>query len=386
MRSAESTIQVCALVPYPPDTTPSQRFRLEQWLPYLKAYGIEVDLIPFADSELMKLLHQPGNQAAKAAAMIRAFWRRARQMSRVPRYDAVFIHRAACIAGPAVLERALTLFRRPVIFEFDDAIYHLHTTAANRHFGWLKFPGKTASICRLSTHIIVGNEFLANYARQYHSSVTVIPSSVDTERYHPVREKKSDDRVVVGWTGSSTSQTHLEMFAPLMQKLAERDDADIHVISDRRPDLPGVPVVWHPWSPESEIEALACFDIGIMPMPDDQWARGKCAMKALLYMAMGIPTVCSAVGTNLEVIQHGENGLLASTQDEWLECLDRLISDQSLRHRIGLAGRETVEKHYSMHRCADLFAEVIRTTVNQPRPARIGERLWNMRKLRSSAR
>jgi glycosyltransferase involved in cell wall biosynthesis len=345
-----------------------------------------VELIPFADSELMSLIHQPGNQKAKALAMIRAFWRRVQQVARSSRYDAVFIHRAVCIAGPALLEQALAFFRRPVIFDFDDAIYHLHTTQANRTFGWLKFPGKTATICRLSAHVVVGNNYLADYARRYNPSVTVIPSSVDTERYHPVRRKQPDRRVVVGWTGSSTSQTHLEMFAPLLQKLAARGDVDIHVISDRRPDLPGVPVIWRPWSPETEIEDLVGFDIGIMPMPDDQWSRGKCAMKALLYMAMGIPAVCSAVGTNLEVIRHGENGFLASTQDEWLQCLDRLISDQSLRHQIGLAGRKAVENHYSMHRCAGLLAEVIRTTVDQHRPARIGEKLWNMRKLRSSAR
>ena len=358
-------ISVCALVPYPLNTTPSQRFRIEQWLPYLESQGIFVDVLPFADARLMGLLHKPGRRAAKLFANATRFADRCGDAIRTRRYDAVLIHRAACIAGPAILERLVALLGRPIIYDFDDAIFRLHTTEANRGFGWLKFPGKTATICRISKHVVVGNAWLADYARQFNPHVTIIPTSVDTDHYRPEKKNGSNGRVIVGWTGSSTSQTHLEMFAPLLRELTARRDVELRVISDREPALPGVSYVWRPWSADTEVDELSYFDIGIMPMPDDEWSRGKCAAKALQYMGMGIPTVCSAVGANCEVIQHGQNGLLAVTSSEWMASLESLVDDPALRGRLGMMGRRTVEEGYSMRRCADLFARVVRQAIGE---------------------
>lgn len=367
MSTHHKRVSVCALVPYPPGTTPSQRFRIEQWLPYLEEQGIAVELFPFADEHLMELLHKPGHRAAKVLANANRFAHRFVEATRTRRYDAVLIHRAACIAGPALLERLVGLLGRPVIYDFDDAIFKLHTTQANRRFGWLKFPGKTATICRISSHVVVGNAWLAEYARRFNQHVTIIPTSIDTDDYRPEKKNGSNGRVVVGWTGSSTSQTHLEMFAPLLRDLTTRRDVELRVISDREPVLPGIDYVWRRWSAQSEVDELSHFDIGIMPMPDDEWSRGKCAAKALQYMGMGIPTVCSAIGANCEVIQHGENGLLAATSSEWVAHLEALVDNPPLRKRLGMMGRRTVEERYSMRRCADLFAGVVREAVDTRR-------------------
>ncbi|HEX8090546.1 MAG TPA: glycosyltransferase family 4 protein [Blastocatellia bacterium] len=369
MRDQNTLTSICALMPYMPDTTPSQRYRVEQWLPYLQSQGISIDLRPFADDGLMRLLHKPGRRMAKAAAGAIRFASRASDVMATSRYDAVLIHRTASIAGPALLERLIPLFRRPLIYDFDDAIFMLHTTEANKRFGWLKFPGKTATICRLSAHVIVGNSYLAEYARRYNPRVTVIPSSVDTERYSPPKMPRANDRVVIGWMGSSTSQAHLELFAPVLRALIARRDVELRVVSDREPLLPGLPFTWRPWSAATEVEELAQFDIGIMPMPDDPWARGKCAMKALLYMSMGVATVCSAVGTNREVIAHGENGFLAATSEEWINQLESLIDDRHLRERLAREGRRTIEAHYSMQRCAEQFAQVVRQSIARPHTA-----------------
>jgi glycosyltransferase involved in cell wall biosynthesis len=358
-------IRVCALVPYPPDTTPSQRYRIEQWMPLLKAQGISVDLIPFADEGLMRHLHKPGRHALKAAAGVSRFLHRFADVAAVSRYDVVLVHRAVSIGGPALLERLIKLSGRPMIFDFDDAIFLLHTTEANRRFGWMKFPGKTATICRLSSHVVVGNGFLAEYAQHYNSQVTVIPTSIDTDNYQPVKKNGSKGRLILGWTGSSTSQTHLEMFAPLLRKLIAQLDIELRVISNREPELPQIPFTWRPWSVETEVEEIAQFDIGIMPIPDDIWARGKCALKALQYMALGIPAVCSAVGANCEVITDNENGLLARTPEDWIEKLELLASNPSFRADIGAAGRKTVNERYSARHCAELFAHVVREVVNR---------------------
>ncbi len=364
MRGDSNRIAICALVPYPLDTTPSQRFRIEQWRPYLTEDNISVDMKPFASPRMMQRLHHPGGVVAKVAWMVEAFARRFLEVARVDKYDVVLVHRAACLAGPAVLERLIAVFRKPIIFDFDDAIYLLDTSDANRAFGWLKFPGKTAALCRLSSHVVVGSEHLAKYARRHTPRVTIVPTSINTDLYRAAPRNGTRDRIVIGWTGSSTSQTHLESFTDVLRELCARRDIEIRVQSNRKPELPGVPFVWRPWSPETEVEELSHFDIGIKPMPDDPWARGKCPMKEIQYMSMGIPTVCSAVGASREIIQHGRNGLLASSRTEWLSCLETLIDNLELRQELGAAGRRTVEDQYSMRRCAGLFAGVVRETLD----------------------
>lgn len=360
---AERDLLVGALVPYPLDTTPSQRYRIEQWAPSLAEQGIAVDLFPFADRSLLSFLHRPGHIGAKALGGARAFLRAAARLGALRRYDAILVHRAACLFGPAVLERALVLLGSPVIFDFDDAIFLLHTTEANRWLGWLKFPGKTAAICRLSRHVVVGNEYLAEYARRHTHHVTVIPSSVDTERFRPNGPGSANGRIVIGWTGSSTSQTYLEMFAPVLKRVLDRHDVVLRIHSDRRPHLPEVPFEWRPWTAATEAEEIASFDIGIMPMPHDKWASGKCSMKALLYMACGVATICEAVGMNRQVVRNCENGLLASNPDEWVSSLDKLIADPALRRRLGNEGRKTIEERYSKEHCVARFADVVRSTV-----------------------
>src|SRR5438105_3276070 len=208
MINDSARVSACGLVPYPLNSAPSQRYRFEQWRPFLGAEGISLDLFPSADHGLLRILYEPGRLVARAAALGKAFWCSMARLGAVRRYDVILVHRAICIAGPALLERIVSFFRRPVIFDFDDSIYRLHTSAANRWFGWLKFPGKTAAICRLSTHVTVGNAYLADYARQHNPNVTVIPSSVNTDYYRPAARNGQRQPILVGWTGSSTSQTH----------------------------------------------------------------------------------------------------------------------------------------------------------------------------------
>jgi glycosyltransferase involved in cell wall biosynthesis len=355
-------IRALAFVPYPQDTTPSQRFRFEQWLPVLAAEGLHLDLRPFLGRSTMAALYQPGRRLRKAAGLTWALFRRLGVVAALRRCDVVLVHRAANLVGPAWVERLVRVAGRPLIYDFDDAIYLLHTSSANSQTAWLKFPGKTARICRLAQRVVVANAGLAEYARRYNSQVAVIPSSVDTQRFHP-RAQAPRERVVVGWTGSSTSMTHLEAFASVLLEIQRRYHVDIRVHSDRRANLPGVDYDWRPWSPANEPEELAEFDIGIMPMPDDPWARGKSAMKALLCMAVGVPVVCSAVGTNRDVVVDGVNGFLARDTADWLPLVGRLIDDASLRARLGAGGRRTVERGYSAERSARLFASVVRECV-----------------------
>jgi glycosyltransferase involved in cell wall biosynthesis len=359
MHSGRS-LRVCALVPYPPGTVPGQRFRIEQWMPHLEASGIDVDLRPFADPKLARMLYAPGRYLAKAALLTVGLIRRLREVASLASCDLVLVYRAAVLFGPALLERWVRRLK-PLVLDFDDAIYLVDVSPANRRFGWLKFAGKTTTLCRISASVVVGNSYLAEFALRHNSTVTVVPSSIDTGWYRPATDRRSTSlRPVIGWMGSSTSQVYLEQFAPVLRRIAGRHNIELRVISDRRPNLEGLPVAWRPWTAESEPAEIAEFDIGIMPIPDTPWTRGKCAMKALQYMGMAVPAVGSRVGTNAQVIRHGDNGLLAATDDEWVTAIESLLGDPELRRRLGQAGRATVEHRYSAAVCAAGFADALR--------------------------
>lgn len=359
------TLDLLALVPYPLGTTPSQRFRIEQWAPLLaRDHGIRVHFSPFADERLGALLAQPGRVARKAARMALAVAARVPEVLRARSYDAVLVHRAACLAGPAALERLLAATGPPVLFDFDDAIWLRHTSGANALFDRLKSPGKTATLCRLAARVVVGSEYLAGWARRHSARVDVVPTSIDPGAYE-ARAAPANERVVVGWTGSATSLTHLEGAAPLLRRLVAARPVEVRVLSTRPPDLPGVPVAFRQWTPENEVDEIRAFDVGIKPMPDDEWARGKCPMKELQYLALGIPAVCSAVGGTREAVRHGDNGYLVSTEDEWMEALLRLVDDPVLRRRLGEAGRRTVLERYASPRSAAALAASVRAAVGR---------------------
>lgn len=349
-------VRAVAFVPYPLRSAPSQRFRLEQWESRLKRHGISLDFRVFAPAALGRILYRPGHSLRKASGLVAALVAQYRRIPVPGSFDVAIVHRSMSLAGPAFLERRLSSLL-PIIYDFDDAIHLLNMSEVNRAFGWLKFPGKTAEICRLARSITVGNEYLAEFAGRYNKDVSIVPSSVDTTVYTPGPPRTPRARPVIGWMGSSTSQALIEPFAPLLARIPEAG-LTLRLVSDRRPDFP-FPFEWKPWSAGTEVDELRDFDLGIMPLPDTEWAKGKCAMKILQYMGVGVPSIGSALGGNLEVIRDGDNGMLATSNDEWIEKINRVARDPGLSRRLGSAGRETVIARYSADVCADRFAEVV---------------------------
>jgi glycosyltransferase involved in cell wall biosynthesis len=328
------------------DTSPGQRFRIEQWEPLLLQRGVEITYAPFENELLHGLLYQTGNLGGKLAHVSRGFARRLSVINSVREFDAVYIFREAALLGPAVFERMIQRRRVPIVFDFDDAIFVSYRSPSNGYLSYLKFAAKTKTICRLASHVMVGNSYLAEYARQFNSNVTIVPTTIDTEKYS-VRQKNPDDVPVVGWTGSFSTVQHLDTLRSALQKLARQEKFRLRVIGTPEYHLEGVEVEALRWCSQTELADLRPVDIGIMPLPNDAWSKGKCGLKALQFMAMGIPTICSPVGVNTEIIQDGENGFIANTEQEWIDQLGRLLRSPTLRAQIGLAGRATVEQKYS---------------------------------------
>lgn len=353
-------LKVLALVPYPTGRAPGQRYRLEQWAPHLRAREVEVVFAPFLTPAAMDVLYRPGHAPAKARATLAGHVRRAFDLRRASAFDVAYVYREAALLGPAWVERRLAR-RVPFVFDFDDAIYLPAASAANAWAAALKPRDKTGELCRLARHVMAGNETLAAFAGRHARAVSVVPSTIDTDAY-AVRPRAPNPRPVIGWTGSLTTLPFLEALAPALRRLRERLDFELRVIgAEPRPGcFAGIDVRLVPWSAESEAEDLRALDVGLMPLPDDDWSRGKCGMKALQYMGLAIPPVVSPVGINATLIEPGVSGFHARGDDEWVARLAQLAGDPVLRARLGAAGRRTVEAGYSALVQAPRVAAILR--------------------------
>jgi glycosyltransferase involved in cell wall biosynthesis len=251
----------------------------------------------------------------------------------------------------------------PYIFDLDDAVFVSYKSPANGYLSYLKFPGKTRAICRQAAHVMAGNQYLADYALAVNQNVTIVPTTIDTESYLPDYSNQADVQTpTLLWSGSFSTVQHLDTLRGALQKLAKEAKFKLRVIGTPEYSLEGVETEAIQWRAASEIEDLRAGHVGLMPLPDESWSKGKCGLKALQYMALGIPTICSPVGVNSTIIRDGENGFLASTEDEWVKKLKFLIDSADTRSRVGKEGRKTVENEYSAIRHAprvyDIFASV----------------------------
>ena len=344
-------MRILFVVPYPPGRAPSQRFRFEQYLDILTAHGHQYRLAPFLSVATWNILYKPGQTVAKALGILAGFARRVGLLFTVPQYDFVFVHREAAPVGPPVLEWLLAkVLRKKLIYDFDDAIWLANTSEANKIAAGVKWHHKVDAICRWAYKNSCGNAYLAGYARQFNPRAIVNPTTIDTVHLHnQVRDQAAPGRLVIGWTGTHSTLKYLGQVVPVLARLeAEGLDFEFRVISNQPPAFPLRSLVYLPWRKETEIADLLGFHIGLMPLEDDPWAKGKCAFKALQYMALGVPPLVSPVGMNTEVVQHGQNGFVCATPQEWEASLRRVLADAGLRQQLGAAARATIEQRYSV--------------------------------------
>jgi glycosyltransferase involved in cell wall biosynthesis len=362
-------MRLLAIVPSIYDTSPGQRYRIEQWEPLLRKSGVEITYAPFESDELHALLYKSGNIGRKLSLVAEGIFRRISTLKSVKDYDVVYVFREAALLGPAFFERWIYRSGVPMVFDFDDAVFVSYRSPTNGYLSYLKFASKVKSICRMSAHVMAGNPYLAEYARAVNENVTVVPTTIDTDKY-TVRNKADQSAIptigpTIGWTGSFSTVQHLDTLRPALQKLAQQAKFRLRVIGTPTYKLEGLDVEAMPWRAATELRDLEAIDIGVMPLPDDAWSKGKCGLKALQFMALGIPTVCSPVGVNTDIIQDGENGFLASSEEEWVEKLGQLLNSRELRERLGNAGRQTVEQNYSATVQAPRVFELLRSVVRE---------------------
>lgn len=350
-----------------PEGGASARFRVYQYLPTLEAGGFRVTVSPFFAPEFFQILYQGGKYFRKASLFLRQILKRGRLLVRLRDYDLFFVHREVLPVGPPIIESVLSRIEgRALVYDFDDAIYLPNVSDANRFVRLLKWSRKVPQIIRSSDSVVAGNHYLAKYARTYNSRVTVIPTCVDTTKFVPKQRGNSNGGPpVVGWIGSPTTASYLLGLRDVLRQVAGSHPLVLRVSgAGREVEFPGVVAANVPWSLKQEVFLFNTCDIGIYPLWDDVWARGKCGLKAIQFMACGVPVVAAAVGVNREIIEDGVNGFLAATEAEWVEKLGWLLSDPRLREKLGQAGRRTVEERYSLNVHAPTMTAVLRSAID----------------------
>ena len=364
-----SRVRVLALSPIPEEGA-GCRFRIAQYLPYLRDAGFDVTISSFYTPEFFQVVYQRGQYAKKAALFLVSAWRRFRELFSVGQYDLVWLYREAIPLGPPIVESMIARRGIPIVYDFDDAIFLPSVSEANKAISFLKKPERVATILRQSRRVVVGNEFLAAYARQFNDAVTVIPTAVDTDRFTPRTDVAGnpDRELVVGWIGSPTTFPYLEALAGVLRDVAAAHPFTLKVSGAGRPvRFDGLKVDEVPWSLANEVNLFNTLDVGVYPLTDDQWSKGKCGFKAIQCMACGVPVVAAAVGVNREIIVDGVNSFLASTPAEWVEKIGRLLTDGDLRGRMAASGRKTIEERYSLRVTAPEIAAVLASALDRPR-------------------
>jgi glycosyltransferase involved in cell wall biosynthesis len=346
-------IKILFLIPYPLEQSPSQRFRFEQYFTILHEEGILFKSQSFLDVATWKVFFSPDQFLMKAYVLLLGFVRRFSVLFRMKNYDFIFIHREVTPLGPPLFEWIISkVLKKKIIYDFDDAIWLTDRKRESRLLRLIKWRSKVASICRWSYKVSCGNDYLCGFARKYNEAVFCIPTTIDTVGLHnpSFYRKIQRSEVIVGWTGSHSTVKYLQTLEDVLNTLEKKyATMTLWVISDEMPKLQIPRMEFKPWSIGSEVEDLFQFDIGIMPLPDDMWSKGKCGFKALQYMSLGIPAVVSPVGVNSSYVSNGIEGFVASSENEWIKALSELIENPELRIQMGENGRKKVEDYYSVN-------------------------------------
>ncbi len=356
MISSKNHKSIAFWCPYPTGGAPSQRFRYEQYLPLLTQQGISYAIYPFLDARTNRILYQPGHILHKVFGILLGFLRRWVHLFQARHATYVFVHREATPLGPPWAEWLLAkVLRKKIIYDFDDAIWLRDNPSVNRASALIKWQSKVPAVCRWSYQVSAGNAYLANFAQQHAARVVVNPTTINTEHHHSRLQDQTTKRPVVGWTGSHSTLKYLDLLLPVLQQLERTHEFNLVVIANRPPAVEMPSLEFVPWQLATEIDDLLRIHIGLMPLPDDQWANGKCGFKALQYLALGIPALVSPVGVNTQIVEHGKEGYHCATDEDWYNYLSKLLTDPELRTRMGQAGRQKVVDHYSVRSNTENF-------------------------------
>jgi len=334
----------------------SSRYRSYQYLPYFCKEGIEITAAPLFDNDYIKNLY--ASRKKNLLKILRAYVKRIINLCHVGDFDVIWIEKEALPWLPVWIEHKLGLAKATYMVDYDDAIFHRYDQHHFKLIRWI-LGKKIDRIMQYAALVLVGNEYLLERAKKAGAKrVELLPTVIDLEKY-PSNSFNNNDIFTIGWIGSPVTSHYLKLVMPALEEFCKKNTARIVLIGAKKEELSNIQVEYVPWSEETEIKEIQKFDVGIMPLPDNGWERGKCGFKLIQYMACGLPVVGSPVGVNAKIIKHGINGYQAKNTNEWIWALQKLKGDQELRQKMGRAGRKNVEKEYCLQVTAPRLVKIL---------------------------
>lgn len=355
--------KILVLSPAPVNVCPSQRLKYEQYFDYLSRNGYKFTISSFYTPRAWNIIYRRGHIIEKFLWVAYGYLKRFFDLLRMPFFDGLYIHLWVTPLGLPIFEFLTTAMNRNTIYDIDDMIFLKETSKINRMWSLLKGRGKPFVLMKSAKHVIVCTPKLEEIARKYNSCVTDISSTINTQAYNPVKEYRKNETTILGWTGSFSGLEYLHTLDNVLREVARQRKIKLLVIfniTDRQFELGGVDVENIPWKQATEVENLQKIEIGLYPLIKGEWGLGKSGLKALQYMALGIPVVATAFGANLRVIEDGVSGFLVDSQRQWIDTIIKLIDGPALRNKIGLAARQRVEKYFSLEANRDKYLDIFK--------------------------
>jgi len=322
----------------------SSRLRSYQYFPFLEAEGMQITVSPLFDDLYLEQLYSGKKPVLE---ILKSYIKRFFVLFTVFGYDKVVLEKEIFPYLPSWAEQLLAFLGVKYIVDFDDAIFHNYDLHPNK---WIRFflKNKIDSVMRSAQTVIAGNVYLAERAKRAGTKkVIVFPTVIDIERYHQKKEF-NPDKTVIGWIGSPSTFKYVKTIFPVFEKLVQKYPIEVHIVGAKEAVSVSFPMQFIEWSENSEVKAISTFDIGIMPLEDSPWEKGKCSYKLIQYMACGIPVVASPVGMNTQVVSEGINGYLAKDIAGWSDALEEMITDKHKCRTFGSSGRQLVERNYTV--------------------------------------
>jgi glycosyltransferase involved in cell wall biosynthesis len=361
-RTVKSILLIC---PFPLDIAPAQRLKYEQYIDHWRENGYRVVVSPFMSRPLFDVAWEKGHLLRKVVGTLGGYCRRLYDVMRARRYDLVYVFLWVTPIGPSLSERVLRFCSKKLVYDIDDNV-HIgqnlpDSTNPNRLLRLIKGRSKPIYLMKTSDYVVASSPFLADAARELnrYSQAEYITSSVDVHHFAPRAKRPDNPKCVIGWTGTFSSQPFLDALAPMLRKLRETHEFEFRIIGNFDYDMAGVDLKVVRFRKSTEIEDLAHFDVGIYPLVDDPFVYGKSGLKAIVYMAMGLPVVASAVGTTPLLYEHGDIGFMVRDEDEWRSALATLLERPDLRAKFGATAREVAVENYSREAVRERYLRVL---------------------------
>jgi len=353
--------KILIICPFPEGQAAGQRLKYEQFFDHWIENGYEIEISSFMDLEMWDVVYTKGNFLKKVLGAIRGYVRRTKDILRLKKFDVVYVFMWVTPFGTSFFERLFRFLSIKLIYDIEDNAMMPQSSSLNPLIKILKGSGKIKFLIREADHVITSSPFLNNDCLKLNKkkSSIFISDAIDIKRYFLKNSYTNKNIVVIGWTGTFSSMMYLDLLKNVFLELNQRVKFKLRIIGNFKYDLPGIDLEVIQWTKENEIEDLQAIDIGIYPLTQDKWVLGKSGLKALQYMALGLPTVATNIGTTPSIISHMENGWLVKTEEEWVVALESLVNNPDLRTKIGAEARKKIIESYSLEIIQDKYLSIL---------------------------